>query len=203
MSTLEKIQKIRENKLRQKIIIPLYNILGCSHVRSNCGTGERGKDVLFKERDKFGDEQNGAVIIKAKKISQGLTVQDVIGQLRDAHTTEYSDPSNQMSKIKPNKLDFITNKEITKEAYGVISSQSGQYMPIVKIIDGTLLAQIINKKIQEYNSLNNNRTGFVPYVFNVDSFSSDFWGRYSTDGSIKEGQIIDIQGGNEGKEISL
>jgi len=202
MSTLEKIQKIRENKLRQKIIIPLYNILGCSHVRSNCGTGERGKDVLFKERDKFSDEQNGAVIIKAKKIGHGAVLQEVIGQLKDAHTAEYPDPSNPRSKIKPNKLDFITNKEITKEAYGVISSQSGQYIPIAKIVDGISLAQIIDKKIQKYNSLNNNKTGFVPYGFNVNSFS-DFCGKYNTSGSREERQVTNIHGGDEGEEISL
>jgi hypothetical protein len=183
MLVIDCLKKIKEDPLRLKILIPLYKSLGCLQIRDNCGPNERGKDIFLKEPDIYGSYLNTAIVIKAIKITKGENLDRIKNQLQEAGTSEYVDLSNPRNKIKPDKLVFVTSKEITSSVYELINSQFGTCFPMVKIIDGGSLADIIEGQIKKYNLANRNNSNFKPYKFTVGSFKK-FCDNFIEDGSF-------------------
>lgn len=163
----DEIIKLSEDQLRQKIIIPLLELLGCI-VRDNCGPRENGKDIIYIDRAHFLKENTyGAVILKIGKINKGRISDTILRQLNEA-TTPFPSPDNPLIKIRVHEILVITSGKITTDACEYIYNQSSRSFLNIHWIDGTRLEFLINQVIIDHNNkLHNN-----DYHFHIDTFIS-------------------------------
>ncbi len=75
-----------EPKFTKEVMIPLLKKMKYKNVRYNHGTEEYGRDVIFSEINKFGEEIFYGIQVKAGDVSGGANSQidTLIGQLEDA-----------------------------------------------------------------------------------------------------------------------
>jgi len=181
MNIKERLQKLSENDLRKKIIIPMMYALGCIDVRDTHGPYEKGKDVVYGIDHLLKKRVYGAIIIKNNgNINKGRPLDNLYRQSKDA-MKEFENPNDPAgSKIKINELIVVTAYEITPAASNYIFENCGVNFPNLHIVDGNTLESIIRKLISGYKIKENK-----VYQFNIDTFK-DFCER-------KSGRTISIR----------
>lgn len=160
----EELQKLSEDDLRKKIVIPMMKRLGCVKVEDWCGPREEGKDVLYIKKDTFRDDTCGAIILKnrrdiTKSRRDNHDVREIKSQIEEAMTSEIINPLEPVEKINLHELCIMTSYEINKDARKFIYSSCGKIMPYIKFIDGDKLVRLIQKIIGDFD-----------YTFNVENF---------------------------------
>lgn len=98
MLTKEMIQKMKEDELSQKVVIPLLKAMGFQDVYyHHGGIIEQGKDIVCWKHDELTARKNYALVIKAVPIigtakSGKGTAGEVATQIQQAFGSEYLDP---------------------------------------------------------------------------------------------------------------
>ena len=177
MKTLQEIQKLEENGLRVKIVIPLMKAFGCRDVRDWHGNSENGIDVLFKSENVFKEFVHKGILLKIKDITKTTFDGNLRRQVLEAIKTPFSDPDYVSNRVKIHELIVMTSHDITKPAQDMIFALAGQGIPIVEMVDGIRLCGFINRLIGDYNKKEGQKTGQDFYEFAIDSFEN-FCERY-------------------------
>lgn len=186
MNIKEKLQKLSEDELRQKIIMPLLSVLGCGGVRDNCGSSEYGKDILYLSRNHFLMEKIwGAALIKKDDIKKS-SLDNIHRQISDA-IHQFIDPDDPRSTVQLHEILVITPRSISAEASKYINEQSGKNFPNIHFVNGDRLEFLINQTIIDFN-----QKGIGTYVFDVETYSNTMCGRLFTESQtdILEGKEI-------------
>lgn len=133
--TKKEFQKLKEDRLVDDVLIPLFAKMGYKDVFKHHGhTGEKGKDIVFWEEDKSGSRINYAVVVKAVKLNGKLkavegSANEVSTQIRQSLSSSYLAPITG-ELINAHRCFVVTNKDIPKEAVGAIKSMLG-YNPLM------------------------------------------------------------------------
>jgi len=128
LDKLETLQRIdSEDKFREKVLIPLFDKMGLAPVHTH-GTNERGKDIVCKEENAFGNREWLAIVVKIGKITGSTSgtsgFQTVLNQIKEAFDYPYKDP-NTKNNVSINKVQVITNDKIIATAQEKIVDKLG------------------------------------------------------------------------------
>ncbi|TQV89400.1 hypothetical protein [Aliikangiella coralliicola] len=113
-----------EIKFTRELLIPLLTKIGFEHVRFNHGVSEYGKDILFSERDRFGNTRYLASQVKSGNVTggSGAVIDTIISQIDDA----FSIPVNgagQQKQFYISELYIICSGNITQNAVRKINEK--------------------------------------------------------------------------------
>lgn len=161
----KQLQKLTEDDFRINIVIPLMRWLGSFDVIDYHGSGENGKDVIYKINHIFGYEIYGAIAIKNVKMTKSV-IQVVASQLNDA-TLDFIHPEDYRVTTKIHELALITSFPLTTEAQNVINKQCGRFFPNIHVISENKLEKMIKRVLEQYYEITNNPNDLK---FNKDSF---------------------------------
>ncbi|MCJ7448701.1 MAG: hypothetical protein MUO72_13525 [Bacteroidales bacterium] len=148
----EKLQKLPENEVTKKFIMPLLESIGFFKVEFYGGVSEGGKDILCWELDKMDEIRLTVAQVKHFKFTNlakgGTSLQTIINQLINCFTTHlpYIDKSTHL----PSEAILISTYEIDTKT---LQSRFGTH-PIlwdyrIRIIDGPKLVSMLVKKKPE------------------------------------------------------
>lgn len=142
------LQKMPENQVTQKIIIPLLECLGFHKVEFFGGVAEEGKDILCWEIDRTGDLKLTVAQVKhfkfSNKASDSKSLQTVFNQLTTCF--KKSLPYTDQSIHLPKEAYLISTHIVDTKS---LQTRFGAYPDLqdskVKIIDGLKLATLLIK----------------------------------------------------------
>jgi hypothetical protein len=154
MLTKEIIQKMKEDELSQKVLIPLFREMGFQDVvYYHGGAGEQGKDIVFWEHDKLQTRKNYAVVVKATNITGQAkagkgTAGEVATQIQQAFGDDYLDSVTSESQTV-HECWVVTNLKISKEGETSIKSvmKASNYHRHVRFINGDKLWELVEKHL--------------------------------------------------------
>ncbi|MFA6944266.1 MAG: hypothetical protein WC220_00065 [Pedobacter sp.] len=189
MDIKQQLQLLQEDDLRIKIIIPLMKAFGATCIRDWHGTNERGKDVLYKKENDFGELVHKGILLKAKTISKEVFSSEVRIQIEEAVGVPITDPEYLTDKIKLKGLIIMTSFDITSGAISIVEEFAGKTTPVVEIVDGDRLCGLINKLIDSFNRNESNKTTPNFYEFNCETFL-DFCDRYHAMSNTKKVEVV-------------
>lgn len=160
----DELQRLSEDDLRKKIVIPMMKRLDCFKVEDWCGPREGGKDVLYMRKDTFLDDTCGAIILKnrrdiTKSRRDDYDIREIESQIKEAMVSKIINPLDPVDEISLHEVCVITSYEINREAREYIRNSCGRLMPYIKFIDGDKLVQLIQEII-----------GNSDYTFDVENF---------------------------------
>lgn len=121
----EEFKQLSEKDLREKVLIPLFEAMGYSDVEHyHGGENEKGKDIVFWDKDRLGQRKNYAVVVKAGKITGQARVSknsasEVEFQIRQAIGSPFLDPATS-AVHDVDECWVISNQEIQKQARDAI-----------------------------------------------------------------------------------
>ena len=148
---IKRLSSMSEKEFRDRIIRPLFFVLGYRDGRELHGPDEEGKDILFIENDKFGEIRIVCVQAKRGKLnmasqhSQNLLTS--VTQLRTALKTSVSRYESKQQRY-PDEVVLCASGTINRNARDYIASEllnEGQ----IRILDAETLIDLIDRKCPE------------------------------------------------------
>lgn len=122
------LQSFSEKDLTQRILIPLFESMGFKGVEYTHGSLERGKDIVYYEKNKFGKKVYTAVVIKKVNINKKRAREQIVPQIREAFKTPFQDISNNMQREIHHVL-LVTSGEINEYAKDfIITNLENEFM---------------------------------------------------------------------------
>ncbi len=200
MNIREKLEKLSENNLRKKVLIPLLKALGAYATEDFHGSREKGKDVYFSYKNVFSRDKHCCFFIKKGNIKKsGVNdIRNMQGAIGEAIQREFISPINNKTPVRIEEFYFVCSGKINKESRDWLSELlvKNRQMPNFDIFDIDNLMQLILDLIKKFNnSMGGN------YEFGVKTFNKyckkiiDFnQKRYIT-------SEVSIRNFSEGKEI--
>lgn len=172
MTVKSELQKLNEQDLREKIVVPLMRAYGAHEVRSWHGSTEKGKDVLYKKGNDFDEPVFKAILLKAKKIDKSVLDGEVKSQIEDACHRPFINPDHPADETRIRGLTIMTNQDITTDARESIHELTAKTFPSIEIVDGDRLSGYIDRILDIYNQAQSRENPPVYYDFSVDSFEN-------------------------------
>lgn len=172
MSIKEKLQKLNENDLRKKIVIPYLKVYH-STVEDWHGAEEKGKDIVYIiKEEEWKTDVVAAVVIKNDgdiKMSGGknTNLQILNYQLENTYTEPIPFPLDPRQMRYIEKIIVLTSYDINRRAREFISKSIHPYFRIVNFVPGNKLEEMIQGFIKDKNYESNKS-----YEFSCDTFES-------------------------------
>ncbi|MES9901762.1 MAG: NACHT domain-containing protein [Sedimenticola sp.] len=146
------IQKMSEAELTLYILLPLFKVIGYEKVDYHGGPYEGGKDIVLCRNDELDMTEFAAVQVKKWKLTAKAddtkSFQGVLNQLQVA--SEEPIPHTDGQKYIPSTVYFVTPFELDTRS---LQTRFVKYQELrsrrVKIIDGSKLVSLIQKKLPE------------------------------------------------------
>jgi len=170
MSIKEELQKLKENDLRKKIVIPYLKVC-FPYVEDWHGSAEKGKDIIYITWDKVWNSYIvGAVVIKndgdiKMSGSSNRNIRILHSQLMQTLKEPITFPIDPSQTRFIEKIKFLTSYNINKPARDFINLNVNPH--IVKFIPGNKFEEIIQCFIKDKNNEFNKN-----YEFNCNTFES-------------------------------
>ena len=186
MSIKEELQKLKENDLRKKIVIPYLKVF-FRDVEDRCGPGEKGKDVTYLVKEEGWEKDIvGAVIIKNKgdiKMSGGMntSLRILHSQIMETYTTRIPFPSDPTRMVHIEKVIVLTSFDINENAKEYIFRNISSQIHTLSFIPGSKFEGMLQNFIKGKN-----------YEFDCNTFKN-FCARFSCSSKIEEMKKINIE----------
>lgn len=161
---IELIKGLKEDELRDKLLIPLFTKMGFIDPIVHHHNNEKGKDIILKEFDsKFKKIQYIAVVVKAGDINGSASGNSnyftLLNQVRQA----LNEPYKHIYELKEVIIDQV------------IIVISGRFLPTsLESIYGTLKQERLDKAIREPIDIN-----MLPGL--IDEYFSEYWDEYENE----------------------
>lgn len=138
------IGRLNEDEFREKLVRRLFRALGYRDGRDLCGPEEEGKDAVFVDSDKFGDELITVVQTKCGNVNlssdASKNLLNIVAQLRTAMGQPYSCVRTK-KKVPPSVVYLVASGKINNRARDHIIDQISD--PRIKFLDrDDLISQI-------------------------------------------------------------
>lgn len=144
------LSSLSEEEFRDRVVRRLFRALGYSDGRDLCGPEEYGKDAVFVERDKFGDESITAVQTKTGSISlagdPSKNLHTIISQLRTALDHPFVCIRTKQKKL-PSVVYLAASGTVNANARGYIANDLKD--PRLKFLDRDDLIGSIDQRCPE------------------------------------------------------
>lgn len=151
---LEILKKLDEKQLRKEVLIPLFEKMGFRDVIEYHGTIEKGKDIIFNEKDVFGEKVFTGVVVKKGDItgsasSGGAMV--VLNQIEQTFDEAYTDKYSLKEPII-DRCIVVTSGCIRQHAIESIKGRIKRTNldKLVKFFDGSKLVDLLDDYWPEY-----------------------------------------------------
>ena len=145
---IKRLSNMSEQDFRDKIVRPLFLMLGYQDGRELHGPDEQGKDILFIEEDKLGGQRIICVQTKKGKITMASrhseNIQDVITQLRMALNTRVSHLESRQ-QYYPHDVFLCTSGIINTNARNHIVTELDRDRRI-EFLDAQSIVSLVDQK---------------------------------------------------------
>lgn len=186
MSIKDELQKLDEDSLRKKIVIPYLKVF-FQNVKDRCGPGEKGKDITYLVKEEgWGKDIVGAVIIKnngdikmSGRMSTNLRI--LHSQIMETYTTPIPFPLDPTRMIHIEKITVLTSFDINENAREYIYKNISSQIHTLDFIPGSKFERILQNFIKGKN-----------YEFECNTFKN-FCARFSCSSKIEEIRKINIE----------
>ena len=146
---MEMLQKLSEEELTKKFLIPLYDSegMGCKNVQYTHGILEFGKDIVYYREDEYGNRIYTGVQVKKTKITAKS-----IGKLVSQTVEAFGEPFTNLSDGKKKDLDqfvVLTSNKISEEAKVSFwaSLRGARLDKLIRCIDGHQLVALVENHL--------------------------------------------------------
>ena len=147
------LEKLNEDELRKKVLIPLFEAMGFQDVYDHHGGSlEKGKDIVMWKSGELHGRTNYAVVVKATRISGKASgkssAAEVLFQLEQCFSDPFCDPLTS-EKRKVHQCFVVSSKEIKKEAVEAISGvlNNRNLSNAITFINGDRLWQLMEEHL--------------------------------------------------------
>lgn len=152
MFTKEIVQKMKEDELSQKVVIPLLKAMGFQDVfYHHGGINEQGKDIVCWKRDELNARKNYALVIKVVPITGQAksgkgTAGEVATQIQQTFGSDFLDPVTSEPQTV-HECWVVTSQKIIPGGETSIRSiiKSSNFDRHVKFVDGDKLWDLVEK----------------------------------------------------------
>jgi hypothetical protein len=146
--SLDGLQKLKEDRLRKEVLIPLFRAMGFRDVTELHGTLELGKDIVMWQQDLLRGRVNFAVVVKSIRISAGHVSADICRQVREALGSTFTDPVS-LEERRAHRVIVVTSKDVTTSARKSIQSELNALIMEgrVDLLDGEQLIERIRQHL--------------------------------------------------------
>lgn len=147
MANVADLQEYDEETLTKEFIMELLEELGYDEIHYAHGPYEEGKDLVFREKNKFGITRWLCAQVKAEKISGDTRGSEHLygleNQVIEAFDGTYQSPTH--GKIRIEELYIITSYSFTEKAKDLLKEGFRQrhMMKPLYFIDGEKLLQLL------------------------------------------------------------
>ncbi len=158
--TREEIRQMKEDKLRQNVLIPLFKQMSFQDVfEYHGGPQEQGKDIVMWRAEEFRERTNFAVVVKATRITGQAAGQSSANEVSFQITQAFGDPFRDRITGEERRVQeciVVSSREISKEAVESISSflRSSNLEARTTFWDGDKLWALIEKYFPAWFHLN-------------------------------------------------
>lgn len=187
---ITQIAALKEDHLRDKILIPMLRVIGAYHVEKYHGSDENGKDVYFAYKDIFGEYKHCCLFIKAGHITKSgkNDIRKMKAAIEEAMLCEFVSPLDNKSKIKLEEFYFVCSGNINKPAREYLFEMINKHcMPNTRIYD---LDKIVKVIISTINT--------IEYQFNVETYE-DFCNKLISKAEAQRTYFFDVTEGGKVK----
>ncbi len=186
MSIKNELQKLDEDSLRKKIVIPYLKVF-FRKVEDRCGPGEKGKDITYIVREEeWGKDIVRAVIIKndgdikmSGKMSTNLRI--LHSQLMETYAMPIPFPLDPAIMVYIKRITVLTSFNINENAREYLNKNIYPQIHIVDFIPGDKIEEILQNFIKGKN-----------YEFDCNTFKN-FCERFLHSSKIEEIKKISIK----------
>ncbi len=150
-AALCELRKLSENEFSKKVLIPLYTALGFFDITHTHGEDEFGKDIIFSDKNKFGETVYYTSLVKQGDISgdtaSSKTIANILAQAREALMMPFSDRHDGYVEKLVSRLFIVTSGNITGKARRVITEalRRGGLVGDVRFLDGDQVISLIEQ----------------------------------------------------------
>ncbi|MCK4765966.1 MAG: HEAT repeat domain-containing protein [Candidatus Aminicenantes bacterium] len=152
---LKTLRKLSEDKLRKKVLIPLFKKMKFSDVIDNHGHLEKGIDILFNTPGPFGEKEYTGVVLKKDNITGSASspggAMTVLNQVRQALKAPRTDKYS-LKDIVILRCFVFTAGEITSDAIESIQGEINTSLinsPIT-FFDGNKIVDFLDEHMPKY-----------------------------------------------------
>lgn len=161
---IEKIKSLKEDELREKLLIPLFSKMGFLDPILHHHSNEKGKDIVIKEYDpKFKKTSYIAVVVKAGDVNGSSSSSSSYFTLLNQVKQAINEPYKHIYELKEISIDQV------------IIVISGKFLPTsLESIYNTLKAERLDKAIKEPIDINK-----LPGL--IDEYFSEYWDEFKNE----------------------
>jgi restriction endonuclease Mrr len=152
---LEILRKLDEKRLRQEVLIPLFQKMGFKDVIEYHGSTEKGKDIIYYETDRYGDKDYSGVVVKKDDISGSVSdssgAMTVLNQIEQTFDEPYTDIYG-LKELMIDRCLVITSGDIKNTAAESIRGKlkKSNLDKLVKFFDGNKLVDLLDDYMPDY-----------------------------------------------------
>lgn len=150
--TLNRLQRLSEQSLTVRVVVPLLEALGFEGVENRHGVLERGKDILAWRRDEFGDTQVTVISVKKSKISGRASDRSHLSSVCNQLLQCVDEPIRMKdgTERRASSVWFISPYPLSSTALELsFGTYSKALNNRVKVIDGPMLLRAIKGSCPE------------------------------------------------------
>jgi hypothetical protein len=166
---LEFLQSLKEDELRELVLIPLFGALGYGDIRSTHGVLEAGKDIVFAREDPLEGTKYLCATVKVYRLSGSVSnskaIREIYYQVKQSLTEPFVNPSDGLS-VSIDKAYVVTPFEISAQCIHSIRAELAAGEGKVAFIDGPKLLTLIERHIPSLlRSLPNPETRYLHVLY--------------------------------------
>ena len=155
MFTKQQVGQMKEDDLRELVLIPLLRAMGYRDAyKYHGGDNEKGKDIVCWDLGKLGNRVNLALVVKAKPLSGRIDVDkgtagEVRGQVQQCFAKPFVDPITGEDQ-EVHECWVVSTKKIEKNAVDALKSALGLsvYRNNVRFVGIDTLWELVDKHLR-------------------------------------------------------
>ena len=152
---LTMLRRLKEDRLRKEVLIPLFEKMGFKDVIEYHGSVEKGKDIIFYELDKFNEKIYTGVVVKIGHITGSVSdaggAMTILNQIEQTFDQPYTDIYG-LKGLVIDRCLVITSGDITSQSIESICGKlkKSHLDKLVSFFDGSKVVDLLDEHIPDY-----------------------------------------------------